>query len=178
MCIRDRQGGDIVALEQNASAGRAEEFREQIETGGLAGAIRPDQSVDAPALDAQADAVDGGKAGKLLSEILGFEDRLVIHHATAPRLLFSASFHGAARATKGLVFHINCRLKKAATAPVRPAAAPCGLANRNAGSRDAFCAVRGALFEQTSGVAGGGLFPHGRRQPSPPSMTPWCPPCG
>jgi hypothetical protein len=44
-------------------------------------AVRPDQGMNAPALDTQADAINGGETGKFLGEILGFEDRLVIHHA-------------------------------------------------------------------------------------------------
>ena len=51
----------------------------KIEAGRLAGAVRPDQGVDGPALDAQAYAVDGDKAGKFLGEILGLEDHLFTH---------------------------------------------------------------------------------------------------
>jgi hypothetical protein len=35
--------------------------------------------MDGPALDAQADAVDGDKSGKFLSQILGFEDYIATH---------------------------------------------------------------------------------------------------
>src|SRR5262249_53519746 len=69
----------VVALEQNASARWAQELGQQVEAGGLASAVGPDQSVDGPALDAQAHAVNGDKAGKLLRQILGFEDYLFTH---------------------------------------------------------------------------------------------------
>ncbi|MEI9803870.1 MAG: hypothetical protein WDN48_04615 [Pseudolabrys sp.] len=63
-----------------------------------------------PAFDAQADAADGGKSGEFFGEILGFEDHVITHNAAFPWLSFSGCFHIPARASKGLVFHINHRL--------------------------------------------------------------------
>src|SRR5208283_268117 len=48
-------------------------------------AVRADQSMDGPALDAQADAVDGDKSGKFLGEILGFEDDVATHTGPLPQ---------------------------------------------------------------------------------------------
>ena len=55
---------------------RLQELGQQVEAGGLAGAVRTDQRMDGAALDAQADAVHRDEAGELLGQILGFEDDL------------------------------------------------------------------------------------------------------
>ena len=68
----------------DAAARGLQEFCEQIETGGLAGAVRPDERVNGAALHAQRNSVHGHEAGKLLREIMGFEDKIVTHDATAP----------------------------------------------------------------------------------------------
>ena len=47
------QGGDVAAVENDAPARRAEELGQHIETRGLAGAVRTDQGMDGPALNAQ-----------------------------------------------------------------------------------------------------------------------------
>src|SRR5665213_25786 len=80
-----RQRGDVVALEADTAAGRAEEFREQIKAGGLAGAVGSDQRVNGATRDAQIDAADGDKPGEFLGEILGFEDNVITHTRRAPR---------------------------------------------------------------------------------------------
>ena len=59
--------------------GRLQELGQQIEAGGLAGAVRADQRMDGAALDAQVDAVHRDEAGELLGQILGFEDRIPTH---------------------------------------------------------------------------------------------------
>jgi hypothetical protein len=56
--------------------------------------------VNRPAPDTQVDAIDGNKAGKILGEILGFEDQLFTHAQQAPRRAFLAGFRHAARPTK------------------------------------------------------------------------------
>ena len=56
----------------------------RLKTGGLAGAVRADQRVDGAARDAQVDAADRDEAGEFLREIVGFEDDVVSHDATAP----------------------------------------------------------------------------------------------
>jgi hypothetical protein len=68
-----------LTFEEYPPARGAQKFGEQIETGGFARTVWPDQSMDGPTLDAQAYAVNGDKAGKLLCEILGLEDHLLTH---------------------------------------------------------------------------------------------------
>ena len=65
---------DVLALVDDAAAGRLQELGEQIEAGGLAGPVRADQRVDGAARDAQADPVHRHEPGKFLGQILGFED--------------------------------------------------------------------------------------------------------
>ena len=61
-----------------------EEFGQQIEAGGLAGAVRPDQRMNGAARDPQIDAVDRDESGKFLGQILGFEDDVIIHRRANP----------------------------------------------------------------------------------------------
>ena len=63
------QRGDVLALVEDAAAGRLEELGQQVEAGGLAGAVRADQRVNGAALDAQVDAVDRDEAGEFLGQI-------------------------------------------------------------------------------------------------------------
>ena len=77
--LRDVGGlerGDVAAVEHNASAGRRQEFGEEIEAGGLAGAVRADQRMNAAAPHAQVHAAHGDEAGELLGQVLCFEDRI------------------------------------------------------------------------------------------------------
>ena len=69
------------ALVDDAPARRLQELGQQVEAGGLAGAVRADQRMDGAARDSQVDAVDGDEAGELLGQILGFEDDVVTHTA-------------------------------------------------------------------------------------------------
>src|SRR6516164_1938047 len=73
------QRGDVAAVEGDAAPRRDQEFAEQIEAGGLAGAVRADQRVNGPARDAQIDRADRDKAGEFLGQILGFEDDVATH---------------------------------------------------------------------------------------------------
>src|SRR5205809_7493768 len=59
------------------------ELGQEIEAGGLAGAVRADQRVNRAAGNAQVDAVDRNEPGKFLGEILGLEDEIVAHEAPA-----------------------------------------------------------------------------------------------
>ena len=80
-------------VEDDAPARRRKELGEQIEAGGLAGAVRADERVDAAAPDPQVNPAHGNKAGKLLGQVLCFEDRIFTHdypHAVS----FSASSTG------------------------------------------------------------------------------------
>jgi hypothetical protein len=71
--------GDVASVEHDASARRREELGEEIETRGLAGAIRPDQSVNGAALDAQVYRAHREEAGELLAQVLRLEDRVFRH---------------------------------------------------------------------------------------------------
>ncbi len=73
------QRGDVAALIDDAPARRIEELGEQIEAGRFAGAVRPDQGMDRPALDAQINIPDRRKAGEFLRQALGDEDIIVTH---------------------------------------------------------------------------------------------------
>jgi hypothetical protein len=79
-----RHRGDVLALEDDAAAGRAQELGQQVEAGGLAGAVRPNQRMDAAPRDTQVNAADRGKSGKFLGKTLGFEDDLGTHYAAFP----------------------------------------------------------------------------------------------
>src|SRR6202171_5749169 len=79
---RDRRGprtGDLLTVEKDLATGRDQEMREQIETGGLAGAVGTDQGVDGPALDGKIDAIDGDEAFELLGQAARLEYRVVRH---------------------------------------------------------------------------------------------------
>src|SRR5699024_10391680 len=54
-----------------------QEFGQQIETGGLVGTIRPDQSVNLALADRQIDAYDRKEAVVLLGQVFGFEDDIL-----------------------------------------------------------------------------------------------------
>jgi hypothetical protein len=92
--IGRRKAADVLAFKDDAAARRLQEFRKQVEAGGLAGAIGPDQRMNAAAADAQGDAVDGNKARKFLGQVLCREDRIVIiHHSPrrpSSRVLYDA----------------------------------------------------------------------------------------
>src|SRR5262249_471875 len=74
---------DVATLVNDPSSGRPHEFRQKVETRRLAGAIGSDQRMNLAACNLQADPVDRNEAGKFLGEILGVEDEIVAHDATA-----------------------------------------------------------------------------------------------
>jgi hypothetical protein len=77
--VRWLERGDIAAIEYDASTCRREEFGEEIEARGLAGAIRADQGVNAAAGDAQIDRPHRDESGELLGQLFRFEDRVFGH---------------------------------------------------------------------------------------------------
>ena len=85
------QRGDVAAVEGDAAAGRDQEFAEQVEAGGLAGAVRADQRVNGAAHDAQIDRAHRDEPGKFLGQVLGFEDDLATHHIPPRRPLSTCS---------------------------------------------------------------------------------------
>jgi hypothetical protein len=87
------QRRDVAAAEDDPTTGGREELGEQVEAGGLAGAVRADKRMNAAAPHAQVNPAHGNKAGKLLGQVLCFEDRIFTHdypHAVS----FSASSTG------------------------------------------------------------------------------------
>ena len=83
---RDRRrprAGDVAAVVEDLAARRRQEMREQVEAGGLAGAVGADQRVDRAAADAQAHVLDRDEALELLGEPARFENRVVGHAAPA-----------------------------------------------------------------------------------------------
>ena len=69
--------GDVAPVERDPTAGRRDEFRQHVETGGLARAVRPDQRVDRPALDAERNVADRAEIAEALAE--AFRDENIVH---------------------------------------------------------------------------------------------------
>src|SRR6266536_3914541 len=108
---RRRQRRDVTPLVHDTSPGRIHEFGQEIEAGGLAGAVRADQRVNRAAGNAQVDAVDRNEPGKFLGEILGLEDEIVAHEA--PALLVDRSVSTfATRSAKRPASVANRKIKK------------------------------------------------------------------
>ncbi len=68
-----RSRGDVLAVEQDLARVGAQEFRQQVEAGGLAGAVGADQRMDAPALHPEVDLVHGHEALELLGQVVRFK---------------------------------------------------------------------------------------------------------
>ena len=63
---------DVLTVIENLARAHRQELGEQIEHGGFAGAVRPDQRVNRTTLDLQVHAVHGNEAFELTRELLGF----------------------------------------------------------------------------------------------------------
>src|SRR5215217_3153755 len=61
---------DVAAVEQDLPGTGHQEFSEEVEAGGLAGAVRADERVDMAALDAQVDIAHGSETLELLRQAL------------------------------------------------------------------------------------------------------------
>ncbi len=59
------------AEQLDPAAGRLQEFGQQIEDRGLAGAVRPDKRVDLAVMDVEIDIVDGDEAGEVAPKAAG-----------------------------------------------------------------------------------------------------------
>ena len=70
-----RSVGNVTAFEHDAAGGRLEHAGEEIDHGGLAGAVRPDQRVARALLHGQIDALRGKDAAEALFQPDGFKDR-------------------------------------------------------------------------------------------------------
>ena len=77
---------------------RTEELGQQIEAGGLAGAIGADQGVDGAAADVQGDAANGDKSSEFLRQILCFEDYVITHTRLIPPGGIVSALHRMSRA--------------------------------------------------------------------------------
>src|SRR5208282_3526215 len=81
--------GDVASIEHDAPARRRQELGEKIETRRLASAVRPDQSVNAAARDAQIHGTHRDETGKFLGQVFGLEDRIFTHDFP-PRAILGA----------------------------------------------------------------------------------------
>ena len=81
------RAGDVAAIEQDAPGARRELAGEQIEERGLAGAVRPDDRVERPGLDAQVHRIHRGECAERLAQLARFEKRHIRDQAstTPPR---------------------------------------------------------------------------------------------
>src|SRR5262244_3638305 len=70
---------DVVPLEPDAAPGRSEEVGEQVETGGLARAVRPDEGVDAAPPHLEPHVLHGHESPEFLGQALGFQDEIAGH---------------------------------------------------------------------------------------------------
>ena len=68
-------GGDVVAGDSGAAGGRAHEGAEDVDGGGLAGAVRAEEAEYLALLHLEADVVDGGKGAEAFAEAGDFYGR-------------------------------------------------------------------------------------------------------
>ena len=85
---------DVAAVVGDPALGRGQELGEQVEAGGLAGAVRADQRVDGAAAHVERHTVDGGEALEFLGQVRGREDD-VAGHAAPWMVLFLRRFSPA-----------------------------------------------------------------------------------
>src|SRR3546814_6823564 len=71
--------GDVAAVIGDAAPAGAQELGQQVETRRLAGAIRPDQGVNAVPAHVEIDVLDGDEARKFLRQPFGREDVIPAH---------------------------------------------------------------------------------------------------
>ena len=74
MLVR-RQAVDIAAVQPHGAAVRREQAGHEVEQGGLAGAVRPDQRMDLAGADRQARVRHGADAAELLGDAVDLERR-------------------------------------------------------------------------------------------------------
>ncbi len=112
--LRRLHAGDVAAVVADGAAGRLQELGEQVEGGGLAGAVGADQGMDGAGHHAQVDVVHGDKAAELARHTLRLQDRLDqslfphhrswlvgLHIGHARARLFHCAVAVAARHTSG-----------------------------------------------------------------------------
>ena len=69
------EAGNVLAIEKYAPAADGQQSRNEIEEGRLAGAVRPDDRVQLPSRQRQAEIVDRDEAAESLRQMLGAKDR-------------------------------------------------------------------------------------------------------
>ena len=77
------QARDVAALVDDRALGRRQELGQEVEAGGLAGAVRADERMDRAAPDLEIDTVDRGEALELLGQALRRQDDVVGHESRA-----------------------------------------------------------------------------------------------
>src|SRR5712692_10099818 len=77
--VGGRGAGDLAAIEGDAAARGSEEMGEEVEAGGLACPVGPDQGVDGPPADPEAHVLHGQETPELLGQTLGLEDQIGRH---------------------------------------------------------------------------------------------------
>jgi hypothetical protein len=74
--------GDVATLVEDLSTAGLQKFGDQVEAGGLARAIRADESMDGAAPNVEVDSVDGREPSKRLGQTDSLQD-VIIAHLTA-----------------------------------------------------------------------------------------------
>src|SRR3546814_14611849 len=101
---------DTTLFRSDAAPAGAQELGQQVETRRLAGAIRPDQGVNAVPAHVEIDVLDGDEARKFLRQPFGREDVIPAH---LDRTLFiclpSARPRKAGRGAYGTGFGPDCK---------------------------------------------------------------------
>ena len=70
---------DILTFIFDSAARRRQKFREQVEAGSLACAVRPDERVNRAALNFEIHIADGDKAREFFRQIFRFENVFITH---------------------------------------------------------------------------------------------------
>src|SRR5918992_3243989 len=85
----ERAGGeDLLAVEPDRAHGGGEDPRDQVEQGGLAGSVRPDEAEDLAFLDDDLDLLERGEAAESLGDVSDLQDR----HQEPPPPVVCASY--------------------------------------------------------------------------------------
>ncbi|MNT59935.1 hypothetical protein D3C72_1974830 [compost metagenome] len=84
-----RQGGDVLAAEQDLAAARGEGAGEQIDQRGLACTIGSDQGMTRALPDAERDVIGGHEGAEALDQVAGFEGGR--HGASSAACVFAFS---------------------------------------------------------------------------------------
>src|SRR5512138_1479063 len=82
--VGGREAGDVLPLVDDAAGGGLQELGEQVEAGGLAGAVGADQGVNGAARDGEIDAADGDEAPELLGQALRGQNDICAHVLPMP----------------------------------------------------------------------------------------------